>query len=513
MRLSPPQPSFLEERNAILQADVAAVRRRPRRRDLDRVRAARHGLLRRHPGSTDPRPVERFDPPPTGGAPAPRRPGVRRRRRSRRAPSPVCACSRGRPRPWPARAAAGASRSPWAARTAAGDGDHDRHARPRAPRRADRHAAGPRDPAARRRRGGGPSGWRWARRRSGACGRRESRRCRSPSPSPSATAAGQTRSVGPPGHASASRRWTAHRRARSLGGMDELGAALEAAGGSAAGPETRGPAAHPARRRAAPRRGRARPARARATTRRSPSPSRPRRPDCAPSPRSPPAAARRPRRRRRARVAARRRARRRARRGRGHGAALADRRDRLEPRRSSVPGDPDDAELVPLAFEGQVAGSTACAPARSRSPAFVLADVARPARRRSAARTRCASPRRSPRSAGARPTTPRSPSTRTRCSPCSTPRADGGVARPHDDPDPARRVARRILQRLNGMGKWGGYHTDFAHLARGFAGNDRSARRGGRRGAARGRPARREAERRPAPRVPQPAPRAATSTR
>jgi hypothetical protein len=46
-------------------------------------------------------------------------------------------------------------------------------------------------------------------------------------------------------------------------------------------------------------------------------------------------------------------------------------------------------------------------------------------------------------------------------------------ARPHDDPDPNRRVARRILQRLDGMGKWGGYHTDFTHLARGFAGNDR----------------------------------------
>ena len=45
--------------------------------------------------------------------------------------------------------------------------------------------------------------------------------------------------------------------------------------------------------------------------------------------------------------------------------------------------------------------------------------------------------------------------------------------RAHEDPDPARRVARRILQRLDGMGKWGGYHTDFAHLARGFAGNDR----------------------------------------
>ena len=49
-----------------------------------------------------------------------------------------------------------------------------------------------------------------------------------------------------------------------------------------------------------------------------------------------------------------------------------------------------------------------------------------------------------------------------------------GVARPHDDPDPARRVARRILQRLDGMGKWGGYHTEFAHLARGFAGNERA---------------------------------------
>jgi hypothetical protein len=35
-------------------------------------------------------------------------------------------------------------------------------------------------------------------------------------------------------------------------------------------------------------------------------------------------------------------------------------------------------------------------------------------------------------------------------------------------------VARRILQRLDGMGKWGGYHTDIAHLPRGFAGNDRA---------------------------------------
>jgi hypothetical protein len=52
--------------------------------------------------------------------------------------------------------------------------------------------------------------------------------------------------------------------------------------------------------------------------------------------------------------------------------------------------------------------------------------------------------------------------------------SSGEHARPHEDPDPARRVARRILQRLAGMGKWGGYHTEFAHLPRGFAGNDRA---------------------------------------
>jgi hypothetical protein len=51
---------------------------------------------------------------------------------------------------------------------------------------------------------------------------------------------------------------------------------------------------------------------------------------------------------------------------------------------------------------------------------------------------------------------------------------DGSVARAHEDPDPVRRVARRILQRLDGMGKWGGYHTAFDHLARGFAGNERA---------------------------------------
>ena len=48
------------------------------------------------------------------------------------------------------------------------------------------------------------------------------------------------------------------------------------------------------------------------------------------------------------------------------------------------------------------------------------------------------------------------------------------ATRAHDDPDPRRRVMRRILQRLDGMGKWGGYHTAFDHLARGFAGNERA---------------------------------------
>jgi hypothetical protein len=51
----------------------------------------------------------------------------------------------------------------------------------------------------------------------------------------------------------------------------------------------------------------------------------------------------------------------------------------------------------------------------------------------------------------------------------------GSVARAHDDPDPVRRMARRILQRLDGSGKWGGYHTEFVHLARGFGpGDDRA---------------------------------------
>jgi hypothetical protein len=44
----------------------------------------------------------------------------------------------------------------------------------------------------------------------------------------------------------------------------------------------------------------------------------------------------------------------------------------------------------------------------------------------------------------------------------------------HDDPSPERRVLRRILQRLDGMGKYGGYHTEFSHVARGFPGHQRA---------------------------------------
>jgi hypothetical protein len=54
------------------------------------------------------------------------------------------------------------------------------------------------------------------------------------------------------------------------------------------------------------------------------------------------------------------------------------------------------------------------------------------------------------------------------------PEEPAGAALAHDDPRPRRRVVRRILRRLDGMGKYGGYHTEFSHLARGFAGHDRA---------------------------------------
>jgi hypothetical protein len=51
---------------------------------------------------------------------------------------------------------------------------------------------------------------------------------------------------------------------------------------------------------------------------------------------------------------------------------------------------------------------------------------------------------------------------------------DGEQAAAHDDPMPRRKIVRRILRRLDGMGKYNGYHTEFSHLARGFPGHERS---------------------------------------
>ena len=106
-------------------------------------------------------------------------------------------------------------------------------------------------------------------------------------------------------------------------------------------------------------------------------------------------------------------------------------------------------------------------------PASVLADVddLRDADRRRA--PAAWSPRTS-RRLGGRPADPASIEEHEDAVLAALDAARPGRRAPHDDPDPARRVARRILQRLDGMGKWGGYHTEFAHLARGFAGNDRA---------------------------------------
>lgn len=136
-----------------------------------------------------------------------------------------------------------------------------------------------------------------------------------------------------------------------------------------------------------------------------------------------------------------------------------------------VPGDPDDAELVPLAFEAHVASvdrlrARALAlptgvfdhvedlkpPIGDAHPLVVAARVA---------------------ALGGHPADPASMEEHEDAVLAALETAQHAIARPHDDPDPARRVARRILQRLDGMGKWGGYHTDFKHLPRGFAGNDR----------------------------------------
>jgi hypothetical protein len=138
----------------------------------------------------------------------------------------------------------------------------------------------------------------------------------------------------------------------------------------------------------------------------------------------------------------------------------------------AVAGDPADAEVLPLAFDEHVgtvdrlrAGAVAVpgpvlgepddvrAPIGAAHPLLVAARVA---------------------ALGGRPADEASVAEHEEAALEALEAEAPAVARPHDDPDPARRVARRILQRLDGMGKWGGYHTEFAHLARGFAGNDRA---------------------------------------
>jgi hypothetical protein len=140
----------------------------------------------------------------------------------------------------------------------------------------------------------------------------------------------------------------------------------------------------------------------------------------------------------------------------------------------AVPGDPDDAELVPLAFETQVEGIDRLRARALAVPASVLADVEDLRDPIGAAHPLVVAAHVA--ALGGRPADPASMEEHEdavlAALDAGTGRAD--FSRPHDDPDPVRRVARRILQRLDGMGKWGGYHTDFAHLARGFAGNERA---------------------------------------
>ncbi|HSD76106.1 MAG TPA: hypothetical protein VLA98_01830 [Solirubrobacteraceae bacterium] len=134
----------------------------------------------------------------------------------------------------------------------------------------------------------------------------------------------------------------------------------------------------------------------------------------------------------------------------------------------------DDAELAALAFDEQARGIDRLRARAVAVPGHVLADAGDLRAPIGAAHPLLVAAHVA--RLGGRPADPRSMEEHEEAVLAALETAAGaprGVARPHDDPDPARRVARRILQRLDGMGKWGGYHTEFAHLPRGFAGNDR----------------------------------------
>jgi len=136
------------------------------------------------------------------------------------------------------------------------------------------------------------------------------------------------------------------------------------------------------------------------------------------------------------------------------------------------PGDPDGAELVPLAFEEHVARVDRLRARALALPGHVLGDPGDLREPIGATHPILVAARVA--ELGGRPAEAASMEEHEEAVLTALEAGADGVTRPHDDPDPARRVARRILQRLNGMGKWGGYHTEFAHLARGFAGNDRA---------------------------------------
>jgi hypothetical protein len=129
----------------------------------------------------------------------------------------------------------------------------------------------------------------------------------------------------------------------------------------------------------------------------------------------------------------------------------------------------EDAELAVVAFEEHVAGVARLRAAALALPPEVVADAgdwrAPVARALHGAETIAR--------LGGRPADPTSVAEHDEAA-LALLETSGATARPHDDPQPARRIARRILQRLHGMGKWGGYHTDFRHLSRGFAGNERA---------------------------------------
>jgi len=131
----------------------------------------------------------------------------------------------------------------------------------------------------------------------------------------------------------------------------------------------------------------------------------------------------------------------------------------------------DDAELAAVAFEEHAAAIARLRSSALALPAHVVAGDARDWR---APLTQAMRSAEAVARLGGRPAEPSSIADYEDAVLALLELGDEVAARPHDDPLPARRVARRILQRLNGMGKWGGYHTDFSHLARGFAGNERA---------------------------------------